>query len=59
MKHDLPIAALVAYAAAKRNAALRAEAEHLSRQLPLHVLDIRECPDHREQSRFRAIEADD
>jgi hypothetical protein len=55
--YDVPIAALVAFAAAKRNAALLAEPQRP--QLPLHVREIREYPDHLERPPFRTIEADD
>jgi hypothetical protein len=57
--HDLPIAALVAFAAAKRKAALLSEAQYPSRQLPLHVLEIHEPPGHLERQTFRTIDADD
>ena len=42
MKHLVPATALVAYAEAKRKAALKAEAQY-SRQLALELPDLR-CP---------------
>jgi hypothetical protein len=54
-KHLLPPTALIAYAAAKRKAALAAEAEY-SRQLSLDVLDIRRCQALFDQ---RLLQADD
>jgi hypothetical protein len=58
-KYDVPIGALVAFAAAKRNAALLSEPQYPSRQLPLLVCDLREPPGHLERPGFREIDADD
>ena len=54
-RHLLPPTALIAYAAAKRKAALATEAEY-SRQLSLDVLDIRQALF--EQRRLRAADED-
>jgi len=54
-KHLLPPTALIAYAAAKRKAALATEAEY-SRQLSLDVLDIRQALF--EQRRLQAADED-
>ena len=58
-KHLMPATALVAFAAAKRNAALRSEAQCLHQQLSLDALDIRQYRDFIEQRRLRAEEAQD
>jgi hypothetical protein len=56
-KRLLPPTALIAYAAAKRKAALAAEAEH-SRQLSLDVLDIRHAQALFDQRLLRAADED-
>jgi hypothetical protein len=55
----MPATALVAFAAAKRNAALRSEAQCLRQQLSLDAVDIRQYRDFIEQRRLRAEEAQD
>jgi hypothetical protein len=54
-KHLVPTTALVAYAAAKRRAAQRAEAEAWRRQLFLEPYDIR-CPGLYQQRLLRTAE---
>jgi hypothetical protein len=57
-KHLVPTTALVAYAAAKRRAAQRAEAEAWRRQLFLEAYDIR-CPGLYQQRLLHTAQADD
>jgi hypothetical protein len=56
-KHLMPATALVAFAAAKRNAALRSETQCL--QLSLDAHNLRQYQDYLEQRRLRAEEAQD
>ena len=58
-KHLVPTTALVAFAAAKRKAALQAEAQWSQRQLSLDLPDIRQCPGFFEQRVLRTADADD
>jgi hypothetical protein len=55
-KHLVPT--LVAYAAAKRRAALKAEAQW-SQQLPLERPDIRQYPGYYDPRLIRTADADD
>ena len=56
-KHLIPATALVAFAAAKRNAALRSEAQCL--QLSVDALNFRQYQDFLEQRRLQAEETQD
>jgi hypothetical protein len=58
-KHLLPSTALIAFAAAKRKAALAAEAQYTQRQLSLDVRDIRHCPGLYDPRLVRTAERDD
>jgi hypothetical protein len=56
-KHLVPTAALVAFAAAKRKAALASEAQ--DRRLSLELLDIRHCPGFYDPRLLRTAETDE
>jgi len=53
----VPTTALVAFAAAKRKAALASEARH--RQLSLELLDIRHCPGFYQPRLIQTAETDE
>jgi len=58
-KHLVPTGALVAFAAAKRKAALQSEAQRSRQQLSLELFHIRRCPGYFEQRLLWTEAADD